>query len=182
MYYYYYYGSPKADDIKNIAEFLKDSSTTIFELVDIDEIEEKFYHGLDDGGRNNINVKEWVEDVKVKIKPIIRDLNLNAVFENEVAEKWDKFDEVGLTDVQLKSKLAIWNIYFEKVKEFLKQIKEASSKVVNFISDKEFIKYLMAFLKATNIILSSSTKVIAGLEPLKEFKDFFELSFEMSNH
>lgn len=175
-YYYYYYGgslnpNKKEVDINQIIRFLSDSSELIYSLVLNEQLNKGFYKSFNEENRTVLNLKDWVEDVKTLINLEIRDLKLTILTKESINETWAKLDTIGLTGIQLQSKLVIWFSLFDKI---ISKIKEGLENI-----SQAFVKDLKNATKATNIILQSLVKALPGFEPLVELKDFFELSLEI---
>jgi len=174
-YYYYYYGggdrvSRVSYDVERVSSFLRDASDMIFALALDDRIGSGLVNIINEEERKDFDLKEWVYDVQTHVRVALRDINL-ALHTDSEREYWDILYESGLTGVQLQSKLNLWNEFYEKVMDWIKQ----GAKVV----DSAFRTNLERAIEATNIILRSILAAIPGAEPLIELKDFLMLSVKV---
>ena len=177
-YYYYYYGgyydNNKSNDIENLIKFLVDSSEMIFKLVDNDSLSKGFFKDIDENNYKELDLKGWLTDVKSQTLNKIRDLKM-IIYINDtksIDKLWKKLDVVGLTGIQLKSKLSFWYSKFVKLKTIIND-------GFNEINDN-LIKVLKEFLKATNVLLKSAIAVskLIGFDTLIELKDLFEITLD----
>ena len=169
MYYIYYFENEKENDLNNIIKFIEESSEIIYDLVLTEKLNKGFYRYSDNN--NPIKLEEWVKDVKDLVAIELRNLKISILTKDDLADIWAKFDKSGLTGIQLVSKINFWAGLIEVLRKSMKNIGE--------IIQRAFYRDLKNALKATNILLGSIITIISAFEPLKELKDFFELSLEL---
>lgn len=161
-------------EIKLILKFLKNSSSVIFGMLNNKDLNQGFHGAFAGNNKYRFELKGWVSTVEDDFKVVIKQVNSTLRSEKETLELWVKLRSSGLAGVQLESKLNYWEVFYKRLKRWLKDLSRNGKDMIDKLNNAP----LLPFLKATNILYKSLLSALPGLEPLIELKDFFELSLE----
>jgi hypothetical protein len=175
-YYYYYLGSyhlpnltPKGYDIEQCMEFIKTSSGAIKSITENSNFSKKiksnYSNHLSKTIKNEVDYnfqdkfKAYVEDVSTTVAIELKSIKKILLDTNTINDCWEKLEIVGMTSIQLETKLNMWYTLYDGIKELF-------DRGVNYINTNR--KKILEFLAFTDIIFGSLFKTFVNLDVLEE--------------